>query len=207
MEPVVGVLLAGGLGRRMGGGDKPLNLLGGKPLLAHMIERAAPQVDVLILNANGDTARFDNYNLPVIADVVEGFAGPLAGIHSALQWTQDNYPRAKWVVSFATDAPFFPVTMVEKFHQAQRTHVAQIVCAQSHGRDHPVFALWSVGLVDALLKAMVDENLRKIDLWTSRFVTHRVNFDRLTDPIDPFFNINRPEDLVSAEQWIENLNT
>ena len=204
---VVGVLLAGGLGRRMamgtGGGDKPLNMLGGKPILDHVIARAAPQVDTLILNANGDGTRFDHYGLPVVADVIDGYAGPLAGILTGMVWAAEHVPDARWLVSFATDAPFFPENLTNRLMVACEEDQAQMACACSQGRNHPVFALWPVDLADDLRRAMMDEDMRKIDRWTARYSIVSVAFDD-EDGVDPFFNINRAEDLAAAEQLISS---
>ena len=146
MTPVAGVLLAGGLARRMGGGDKCLRQLAGETLLARVIARAAPQVGPLILNANGDPARFAPYDLPVVADVVEGYAGPLAGILTALEWAAENAPHHPLVASFATDAPFLPRDLVQTMVEARDLAGADLACAASGGRAHPVFGLWPVEL-------------------------------------------------------------
>jgi len=205
--PVTGVLLAGGLGRRMGGdGDKPLKSLGGRAILDLVVERARPQVDALVLNVNGDARRFDSYELPVAADVVEGYAGPLAGILTGMEWSRRDVPDARWMVSFATDAPFFPSDMVSRLIGEVEKSGAEMACAQSRGRTHPVFALWPIGLADDLRCAMLDEDMRKIDRWTARYHILHVDFDgpeQDAEPaIDPFFNINRPEDLIEAENWL-----
>ena len=155
-DNVAGVLLAGGLSRRMGGGDKCLRELGGRPILAHIVERAAPQVDALVLNANGDAARFADFGLPVAADVVEGYAGPLAGVLTGLDWVADNAPGAAWVASFACDAPFFPADMVARLLAAVEASGADLACAVSGGRAHPVFGLWPVRLADDLRRAMLE---------------------------------------------------
>lgn len=201
---VTGVLLAGGMGRRMGGGDKPLRDLAGKSLLSHSVARARPQVESLVLNVNGDVDRFAHYDMPVVTDVVEGYAGPLAGIHAAMEWSRRTHAESKWLVSFATDAPFFPTNMVSSFLETQVRSEAQIICARSRGRTHPVFALWSLDLVQELRSAMVDEDLRKIDQWTSRYTVGFVDFDEPAQTVDPFFNINRPEDLAEAEQLFKD---
>jgi len=193
---VVGVLLAGGLARRFGGGDKCLIELCGKPLLSHVLERARPQVGRLILNANGDPARFAEYGLDVVADVVEGFAGPLAGILTVLEWTRDNVPDAKWVASFPTDAPVLPTDLVARLLAAVDEQGADMACAQSNGRSHPVIAIWPVSIADELRTALVDEDIRKIDRFTARYNIAHVDFP-VTD-FDPFLNINAPEDLASA---------
>lgn len=193
----IGVLLAGGRSERMGGGDKTLKVLGGQPMLARIIARARPQVGELIVNANGDPARFAAFGLPVVADVIEGFAGPLAGILSALEWTARNRPRAGWVASFPTDAPFFPTDLVVRLAAAVAREGADLACARSQCRAHPVFGLWKVTLRGDLRRALVEENLRKIDLWTARYRVAHVDF--AAEPFDPFFNVNRPENLAEAE--------
>jgi molybdopterin-guanine dinucleotide biosynthesis protein A len=199
MEPrrVVGVLLAGGLARRMGGGDKCLRPLGGRPILARVIERAAPQVDALVLNANGDPARFAAFGLPVAADLVEGFAGPLAGVLTGLEWAKAHRPDAGWVASIATDTPFLPRDLVSCLLDAVAAEGAQLACAASGGRNHPVFGLWPVALAGELRQALVEEGMRKIDAWTARYRLAVVEFPIAR--LDPFFNTNRPEDLAEAE--------
>lgn len=202
MTETVGILLAGGLARRMGGGDKCLKEVGGRPLLAHAIERLRPQVDALILNANGDPARFAGFGLPVVADSVPGFAGPLAGVLAGMEWARAHRPGAAWVVSAATDTPFFPRDLVSRMRAAVDEQRADLVCAASGGRTHPVFGLWPVRLADALRAALADEGVRKIDLWTARHLLAVVEFtgpDERTLRQDPFFNVNTPEEIARAE--------
>ncbi|MEO3429268.1 molybdenum cofactor guanylyltransferase MobA [Pelagibius sp. CAU 1746] len=202
---VAGVLLAGGLSRRMGGGDKCLRDLGGRPILARIIERAAPQVGELVLNANGDPARFADFGLPVAADVVEGYAGPLAGVLTGLDWAAENAPGAEWLASFACDAPFFPENMVEKMLAAIGAEGADLACAVTHGRSHPVFGLWPLSLREDLRRAMVEEEIRKVDLWTARYRLVEIGFPDMetsAGPLDPFFNTNRPEDLDEAARHL-----
>lgn len=194
---IAGVLLAGGLARRMGGGDKPLRTLGAKPILDHVIARAKPQVGRLLLNVNGDTARFAQYGLPVATDVIEGHAGPLAGILTGLEWARTTMPAARWLVSFATDAPFFPADLVVRLRQAVEGGGADMACAQSAGRTHPVFGLWPISVAGDLRRAMETEDMRKIDAFTARYKITHVDFPAV--PADPFFNINRPENLAEAE--------
>ena len=196
LPPTVGLLLAGGLSRRMGGGDKCLRPLGGKPVLAHIVERAKPQVSGLVLNANGDPARFAAFGLPVAADVIEGFAGPLAGVLTGMEWAAQRRRDATWLATFATDAPFFPRDLVARLHEAILREGADMACARSDGQDHPVFGLWPVRLRADLRRAM-EEGVRKVDLWTARYKLAVAEFD--TAPFDPFFNANRPEDLAEAE--------
>ncbi len=197
MAEIAGVVLAGGLSRRMGGGDKCLRPLAGRTILARVIERARPQVAALMLNANGDPARFAAAALPVRADVVEGFAGPLAGVLTGMAWARECVPGARWLASFASDAPFLPRDLVARLLQALEAGRAEIACAASGGRSHPVFALWPVALMDDLRRALVEDRLRKVDAWTARYKLIEVGF--ACEPIDPFFNTNRPEDLAEAE--------
>jgi molybdopterin-guanine dinucleotide biosynthesis protein A len=197
---IVGVLLAGGLSRRMGGGDKNLRRLGGRTILDRIIAVARPQVDALVLNANGDPARFEAFGLPVAEDVVDGYAGPLAGVLTGLDWAKRNVPDAQWVASFATDAPFLPRDLVARLAAAIDQAGADLACARSGGQEHPVFGLWPVRLAEDLRRAMVEEEMRKVDVWTARHRLAVVDFT--TDPIDPFFNTNRPEDLEEAERLL-----
>ncbi|MEQ8318649.1 MAG: molybdenum cofactor guanylyltransferase MobA [Rhodospirillales bacterium] len=200
-KPLVGVLLAGGLARRMGGGDKPMRELGGKPILERIIERVRPQVHHLILNANGDPARFESYDLPVVADVIDGHQGPLAGILTALEWAAENVPECEHVISFATDAPFLPLDLVARLMGPVTAGDAPLSCAVTGERTHPVFGVWPVALRGALRKAMIEEEMRKIDKWTERIGIVHVPFE--VEPVDPFFNVNRPENLEEAEQLLE----
>jgi molybdenum cofactor guanylyltransferase len=195
---VVGVLLAGGQARRMGGGDKSLRRLGDRTILEHVIERARPQVAALVLNANGDPARFARFGLPVAADVVEGFAGPLAGVLTGMAWARANRPGCAWIVTIATDTPFFPEDLVARMREAVAG--ADLACARSNGRAHPVFGLWPVRLAEDLRHAMVEDAIRKVDVWTARYRLVEVDFPAA--PFDPFFNANRPEDLVEAERLL-----
>ena len=193
---VVGLLLAGGQSRRMGGGDKALRLLGGIALLDRVIERLRPQVDALVLNTNGDRARFARFALPTVADSVPGFAGPLAGVLAGLDWAASHRPDCPYVVSVATDAPFLPADLVARLAHGLDEARADLACAASGGRSHPVFGLWPVWLRDDLRRAVVDQAISKVDLWTARYVLATVPFD--DQPVDPFFNANRPEDLETA---------
>ena len=195
---IAGVLLAGGRARRMGGGDKCLRELAGQTLLARVIARAAPQVGPLVINANGDPARFAAYGLPVAPDSIEGFAGPLAGVLSGMDWAANNAPDCPWIATFATDAPFFPEDLVARLHAA--VDAADMACAASDGRAHPVFGLWPVRLRDELRRAMTEEDIRKVDVWTARY--HLAQVDFAVHPIDAFFNANRPADLAKAEDFL-----
>lgn len=196
---VVGVLLAGGQARRMGGGDKCLQRLGGVTLLERAIQRARPQVDTLILNANGDVSRFAAFDVPVVADVIDGFAGPLAGVLTAMEWTAENAADHETVVSFPTDAPFFPTDLVDTMLEARRLASAALACAASKGRTHPVFGVWPVALRHELRDAL-EGGERKIDRWTEQYPLVTVEFAAVG--VDPFFNANTPEDLIQAERFL-----
>ncbi|TPJ64761.1 molybdenum cofactor guanylyltransferase MobA [Mesorhizobium sp. B2-6-1] len=194
----LGVVLAGGLGRRMGGGDKPTRVIGGRTMLEHVIERLGPQCDGLVLNANGDPVRFARFGLPVVADTIEGYPGPLAGMLAALDWTADNRPDVEWVVSAAGDCPFLPRDLVARLQRARMTEGADLAVAASGGQAHPVIGLWKVALRDELRHALTNESLRKIDRWTSRYGLATVSWP--AEPVDPFFNANTVEDLAEAER-------
>lgn len=199
-EPVVGLLLAGGLSRRMGGGDKSLIELAGRPVLARIIERVRPQVGPMVLNANGDAARFAAFGLPVVSDVVDGFAGPLAGVLTGLEWARQNAPECRWVASFPCDAPFVPVDLVARLFRAMEDDGADMACAGSGGWAQPVFALWPVRLAAELRHALVEEDVHKVDLWTARYNIVRAEYP--IDPVDPFFNLNAPDDMARAEELL-----
>jgi molybdopterin-guanine dinucleotide biosynthesis protein A len=193
-----GILLAGGLATRMGGGDKSLKLLGGRPILAHVIERLRPQVAALALNANGDPARLAAWNLPVVPDVIADFPGPLAGIHAGMDWARAHHPEIADIVSIPTDTPFLPADLVERLLAARGQ--ADIAVAASEGQPHPVVALWPVRLADELHRLVAREGVRRVTDFARR---HRVAYaDFPVGPIDPFLNINRPADLERAEGLI-----
>ena len=195
---IPGVLLAGGLARRMGGGDKPMRRIAGKTILERVIARLAPQCDGLILNANGDPARFASFGLPVISDQVADFPGPLAGILAALDWMAAHRPGVKMVLSAAGDCPFLPRDLVARLEAARTAQHAELAVAASDGQTHPVIGLWSVRLRDELRHALVKEDIRKIDRWTARYPLATVTWP--TSPVDPFFNANTVEDIAEADR-------
>ncbi len=198
---LVGVLLAGGLARRMGGGDKPMRQIGGRTILERVIVRLRPQCDDLILNANGDPARFAAFGLPVVADTVEDFPGPLAGILAALDWTAAHRPGVSLVFSAAADCPFLPRDLVARLSEALVNENAQLAVAASGDQSHPVIGLWSVALRDELRHALVQEDVRRIDRWTARYKLATVTWP--TEPLDPFFNANTMDDIAEAERLAE----
>ena len=195
---VPGVILAGGLARRMGGGDKPLREIGGRSILARVIARLAPQCECLALSANGDPLRFASFGLPVVADGIEHYSGPLAGILAGLDWAAAHRPNAQWILSAPGDCPFLPRDLVARLRQAVSAENAELAVAASGGRSHPVIGLWTVALRDALRQALVVEGLRKVAEWTGRYRVATVAWPAET--LDPFFNANTVEDLAEAER-------
>jgi molybdopterin-guanine dinucleotide biosynthesis protein A len=195
--PTLAVVLAGGLARRMGGGDKALIAIGGQTILARALARLAPQVDATIINANGDATRFAATGLPVIADSVPDFAGPLAGILAGLDWTATHRPDIAWIVTVPGDCPFLPKDLVARLHRARDESGQALACAKSGDWRHPVVGLWPVALREDLRQALTQENLRKIEVWTARHGVALAEWP--TAPYDPFFNVNTPEDAARAE--------
>jgi molybdopterin-guanine dinucleotide biosynthesis protein A len=193
----LGLVLAGGLARRMGGGDKALLKIGSETILDRVLARLKPQCAGVILNANGDPARFAGFGLPVVADDIPDFAGPLAGILAGLEWAATN-ASAEWVVSVPGDCPFMPRDLVARLHKARSASTTPLACAKSGDWRHPVAGLWPVSLRADLRRALTEEGLHKIEAWTSR---HGVALAEWQDqPVDPFFNVNRPDDLAEAER-------
>ncbi len=192
-----GVVLAGGQARRMGGGDKALIRIGGATILDRALERLAPSCRGIVLNANGDPARFGRFNLPVIADDVAGFAGPLAGVLAGLDWLARHQPDIAWMVSAPGDCPFLPRNLVARLHAVRLAEDKPLACAQSGDWRHPVAALWPVALRDDLRHALVGEDLRKIEVWTARHGVALASWP--VEPVDPFFNVNTPDDVITAE--------
>lgn len=198
MMDFAAVLLAGGQGSRMAvdgqGSDKPLRSLGGRALLDHAIARIAPQVGAMVLNANGDPARFAAWRLDVVPDAIQGHPGPLAGILAGMRWAAAR--GITHVLSVPTDTPFLPPDLLERLDHARRAQGVPLACAASGGWTHPVIGLWPAHLADAL-EADLRAGTRKIDAWTARHGVAHADFPIV--PFDPFFNVNRPEDLLEAE--------
>jgi molybdopterin-guanine dinucleotide biosynthesis protein A len=203
-EQIVGVLLAGGQSRRMGGGDKGLRQLGGKPMMEHVRNRLARQASPIVLNANGDPARFAGLGLDVVADAGEAYAGPLAGVLAGLNWAKANAPEARYIVTAACDTPFFPENLAACLRAATGETYPAIALAASGNQVHPVFGLWPLALRDNLEQAL-RSGTRKVLGWTGRHETFIVAFPKIEGggrEIDPFFNANTPEDLAMAEDWL-----
>ena len=209
---VIGVLLAGGLSRRMfatgaGRGDKGLLEIGGRPMLAHVIARLRPQVNALVLKVNGDPERFAEFALPLASDPVEGHVGPLAGVLAGMRWVQANHPDARHIATASTDAPFLPDDLVLQLKAGLCSSTAgeRIALARSGGHMHPVIGLWPVDLADDL-EAALREGVRKVLAWTDRHGTLAVEFAPTMiggQEVDPFFNANTPEELDEARRLLE----
>ncbi len=198
MMIVAGIVLAGGLARRMGGGDKGLRPVGGRPILERVIERARPQVAALALNANGDAQRFAALGLPIVPDDVADNPGPLAGILAGMEWAAIAIPEAGYLASFAGDTPFLPPDLVPRLAAALTRGGAEMACAASGGRLHPVFGLWPVAARADLRRALVEEGVRAVEAWARRHRLAVVEFSAV--PLDPFFNVNTADDLAEAER-------
>lgn len=200
-EGIIGVVLAGGKSSRMGGGDKALLPLGGRPLLAHVIERLAPQVAEIVLNANDDPGRFAAFGLPHVPDRLAGKMGPLAGVHASLAWAEANRPESPFVVTVAADTPFFPADLVSRLCAATDKESPTLVVARSESGVHPVFGLWPMSLAPHLEASLGHGGRKALDFVTAHqakvVMFPPVEIGART--VDPFFNINRPEDLAEAE--------
>jgi molybdopterin-guanine dinucleotide biosynthesis protein A len=194
--PTLGLVLAGGLARRMGGGDKPMLRIAGITILERVLARLRPQCDGIVINANGDPARFATLGVPVVADTVPGFVGPLAGILAGLEWAAAQRPDVADVASVPGDCPFLPADLVARLHAARRQEGRPLACARSGDWRHPVVGLWPVALRHDLRRALVEEDLRKIEVWTARHGVAIAEWP--AKPVDPFFNVNTPEDLRAA---------
>ncbi|MEO0750253.1 MAG: molybdenum cofactor guanylyltransferase MobA [Pseudomonadota bacterium] len=197
MKQPLGVILAGGQATRMGGGDKGLRLLGDVTILTHVIARLDPQVAGMALNANGASARFEAFRLPVLPDSIKGFAGPLAGVLAGLDWAAAQ--GADSIVTVAADTPFFPCDLVPRLQMAGEGMTHPLVLARTPDGRHPTFGLWPVALREDLRTALED-GLRKVVMWTDQHAGRTALFD---EPGEPFFNVNTPEDLAHAQTLLE----
>jgi molybdopterin-guanine dinucleotide biosynthesis protein A len=195
--PTLGLVLAGGLARRMGGGDKARIRVGGATILTRVLASLKPQCERVIINANGDPARFADTGLPVVVDSVPDFAGPLAGILAGLDWAAAHAPQLEWLLSVPGDCPFLPKDLLARLHGARLAARTPLACARSGEWRHPVVALWPVALREDLRRALTKEDLHKIEIWTAR---HGIAIaDWPAEPVDPFFNVNTPDDAARAE--------
>lgn len=204
-QPVIGVVLAGGRSSRMGGGDKALRALRGRPMLAHVIERLRPQVSEIVISANGDPTRFATFGLPVVADRLPDFQGPLVGIEAGLAWAAANCPGVATVLTVPGDTPFIPGDLVRRLSEAaqggQAMKAATLAVARTDEGVHPVVGLWPLAMASDL-KAAVTDGLRRVSRWAEMQGAVEVFFPPVEiggKKVDPFFNINRPEDLAEAE--------
>jgi molybdopterin-guanine dinucleotide biosynthesis protein A len=206
--PRVGVILAGGSSTRMGR-DKLMLPIAGKPMLAHVLERIAPQVDRVVLSANGDPARFSAFGLPVVGDAIKGGLGPLTGLLAGMFWAKSNLPAAKLIASVAADTPFFPTNFVSQLSQCHDP--ATITLAASSGGTHSVFGLWPIELADDLETFLTTGENPKVLNFADRHGPKIVSFTDLTLPngetVDPFFNVNTPEDAARADALAKALES
>jgi molybdopterin-guanine dinucleotide biosynthesis protein A len=207
LGPHVGLILAGGLSTRMGGTEKAMLPLGGKPMLARVIDRLQPQVDRLLLSANGDPQRFSGFGVPVERDQIG--EGPLAGLLAGMRWSEENLPDAKFIVSVAADTPFFPADLVERLSEGCGRDENTVALAASSAGTHPVFGLWPVKLADGLEKYLKSGAHPKVLAFADRFMRLNVPFDDIILPngeaVDPFFNVNTPEEAKTAEAIVAAL--
>jgi molybdenum cofactor guanylyltransferase len=190
---VVAAIIAGGRSRRMGGEEKAFLMLGGRPILAHVIDRIRYQVDDLIINSNGDPRRFADFKLGVVPDRVSTLATPLAGLHAGLGHAKAA--NADWLLTVPSDTPFLPENLVLRL-----TQLKQAVIARSGGQDHYLIGLWPVALLMDLEAAIGIEQMFRVKDWATRCRARHVEWSTL--PFDPFLNVNRPEDLAAAEAII-----
>jgi len=206
MSSLLGVVLAGGLSRRMQGPEKSMLGLGGMTLIERVATRLSEQVPQIIINANGDSSRFSHLPYPVQADTIKGFAGPLAGVLAAMQWARDH-SQFTHVITAAADTPFFPKDYATRMLNAITDQKTQIALASSNHRHHPVFGIWPVSLLDALEHFLVEEENRKVMLFVERYPYSQVEFENLENDIDPFFNVNTPDDMKQAEKIVSGQET
>ena len=202
MIDIPGIILAGGLSRRMGGGDKGLLMLGKTTIIERVIDKISPQVGSLAININGDSSRFPDYKLPIIPDSIKGYLGPLSGILAGMEWAFKNGNR--YIATVAADTPFLPDDLIKRLHAMVKSKNLNIGIAASRilsGDDvfiHPTFGIWEVALKDDLRDALANDT-RKIMFWVKKFKLDYYYFDTSDKLSDPFFNINTPDDLEEAK--------
>ena len=199
---IPGIILAGGLSRRMGGGDKGLLMLGKTSIIERVIDKVSPQVGSLAININGDSSRFPDYKLPIIPDSIKGYLGPLSGILAGMEWAFKNGNR--YIATVAADTPFLPDDFIKRLHAMVKSKNLNIGIAASRILStedvfmHPTFGIWEVGLKDDLRDALANDT-RKIMFWAKKFKLDYYYFDTSDKLSDPFFNINTPDDLAKAK--------
>lgn len=206
---VLGAVLAGGLSRRMGERDKSTLLLSGQPLISHVLDRIRGQVSEVVINLSQIPETFRDFNLNVVPDIsgdgrVEEFAGPLVGILSVLEWTAIHRPAIARVATVPTDTPFLPLDFVDRAARALNQEKADFACAFSGDRVHPVVALWPVELRHELRRFVIDDGLRRVNWLLGHF--HAAKVEYTSRPVDPFFNINKPEDLAEGERLLADID-
>ena len=197
-ENILGVILAGGQSRRMGNKNKLLATINNKSLLEITSNLVKNQLNRVIINSNIQVDSNNKLNFEIVPDEIDGYLGPLSGIFSAMKWAKKNFPDCQWIASFPVDSIFFPDNFIDVMISKIKKET-QIVCAKSNGRIHPVFALWSIVLVNDLEKALVKDGIRRIDEWTQKYNLEIVNFK--FKKLDPFFNINTFDDLEKAKNY------
>ncbi len=205
---VAGVVLAGGLSRRMGGTDKCLMQLAGKEMIAHAVERLEQQTSKVVINSNSDATGFEPLGLPIAPDLITGHIGPLAGVLTGMRWARENAPKARWIVTAPADTPFLPDDLVNRLIAAAGHNFKTIALACSGGRVHPVVGIWPVDLADDLEEFLITKENRKVLAFVERHTLARVEFrGTMIDDIeiDPFYNVNSPEDLAVAEAVLAEL--
>jgi molybdopterin-guanine dinucleotide biosynthesis protein A len=195
--PTLGVVLSGGLARRMGGSDKGQIKIGGAAILDRILERVRPQCSRVVFNSNSDP-KTAPAGLTVVPDNVPGYPGPLAGILASLDWAARNAPEISWLVSVPSDCPFLPRDLVVRLHQARSDGDAMLACAESAGRRHPTIALWPTRLREDLRTAIITEQMRAVHEWTARYPLAVATWP--DTPVDPFFNVNTPDDVAKAAE-------
>ena len=197
---MIGIILAGGLASRMGGEEKAFLRVGGHTIIERVLAALRPQCKGIVINANGDPARFAGFGYPVVPDSVPDRPGPLAGLLAGLDHVAANHPDAAFTLTVPSDAPFLPLDLVARLEDRRIEDRAAIVRACSDNNDHSVVALWSVALREDLRRALVVEGLRKVGAFAARHPVASVNWP--TQPIDPFLNVNTPGDLAAAERAV-----
>lgn len=198
---MIAVVLAGGRSSRMGGGDKGFLSVDGRPILARVLAALAPQCGTVVLNANGDAERFTLFGRPVVADGVSGQCGPLAGVLAGMDYAASRHPDTTAILSVPADVPFLPSDLAAQLERRRVADGAAIVQARSGGRTHGVVALWSMAVRDDLRRALVDENVRRVSAFAVRHATATVVWP--AEPLDPFLNVNTPDDLARARAMLD----